>query len=155
MYVIFNKKKKMSRVIFSDLKNPIDKKKKRKAGAVDVAIGKRLRSIRIMSGSTQADLASKMKITFQQLQKYEQGANRISARSMWDMSRILSANIAFFFPGTKIKKKASVLAEQGNKKDTGLEKEIKKLLSLYSKIDDQFKKNVFTLVEKLAHKKNS
>lgn len=65
----------------------------------DVHIGRRLRERRIALGLSQSELAEKLGISFQQVQKYESGANRISGSRLWDISRVVDAPVAFFFDG--------------------------------------------------------
>ena len=57
---------------------------------VDVHVGKRVRHRRWMVGMTQQQLADKVGIKFQQIQKYETGMNRISASRLWDISEAMS-----------------------------------------------------------------
>ncbi|MCV2865221.1 helix-turn-helix domain-containing protein [Albidovulum sediminicola] len=66
---------------------------------VDVHVGKRVRHRRWMVGMTQQQLAEKVGIKFQQIQKYETGMNRISASRLWDIAEALSVPISFFFEG--------------------------------------------------------
>ena len=66
---------------------------------VDVHVGKRVRHRRWMLGVTQQQLAEKVGIKFQQIQKYETGMNRISASRLWDIAEALDAPISFFFEG--------------------------------------------------------
>ena len=66
---------------------------------VDVHVGKRVRHRRWMVGMTQQQLAEKVGIKFQQIQKYETGMNRISASRLWDISEALGVPISFFFEG--------------------------------------------------------
>ena len=65
----------------------------------DVHIGRRLRSRRRLLGLTQADLAQACGVRFQQIQKYECAANRMSAARMWQFSVILQVPIGYFFDG--------------------------------------------------------
>ena len=65
----------------------------------DVHIGRRLRERRIALGNSQAELAEKLGISFQQVQKYESGANRISGSRLWDISNVLETPVSFFFDG--------------------------------------------------------
>ena len=65
--------------------------------AVDVHVGKRVRLRRTLSGMSQEQLGASLNITFQQVQKYERGANRISASRLWDISQILDVQISYFF----------------------------------------------------------
>lgn len=64
---------------------------------VDAHIGLRLRTRRSMLGLTQEKLAELLGITFQQVQKYENGQNRISASRLYDLSTILQIPVQFFF----------------------------------------------------------
>src|SRR6056297_803069 len=66
---------------------------------VDVHVGKRIRHRRWLIGMTQQQLAEAVGIKFQQIQKYETGANRVSASRLWDMAEALEVDISFFFEG--------------------------------------------------------
>ena len=66
---------------------------------VDVHVGKRIRHRRWLTGMTQQQLAETVGIKFQQIQKYETGANRVSASRLWDIAEALEADVAFFFEG--------------------------------------------------------
>ena len=68
---------------------------------VDIHVGKQIRHARILIGWTQTQLADALKVTFQQVQKYERGANRVSASRLWDLSQILGVEVGFFFDGMK------------------------------------------------------
>jgi len=54
---------------------------------VDVHVGKRIRHRRWMNGTTQQQLAERVGIKFQQIQKYETGMNRVSASRLWDIAQ--------------------------------------------------------------------
>lgn len=66
---------------------------------VDAHVGKRIRHRRWMIAMTQQQLADKVGIKFQQIQKYETGMNRVSASRLWDIADALGVTIAFFFEG--------------------------------------------------------
>jgi len=66
---------------------------------VDVHVGKRIRHRRWLVGMTQQQLAERVGIKFQQIQKYETGANRVSASRLWDIADTLDVQISFFFEG--------------------------------------------------------
>lgn len=66
---------------------------------VDVHVGKRIRHRRWLLGMTQQQLAEQVGIKFQQIQKYETGANRVSASRLWDISDRLRVPVSFFFEG--------------------------------------------------------
>ena len=66
---------------------------------VDVHVGKRIRHRRWLVGMTQQQLAEHVGIKFQQIQKYETGANRVSASRLWDIADALDVQVSFFFEG--------------------------------------------------------
>lgn len=65
--------------------------------AIDRHVGKRVRLRRTLLGLSQGQLGAELNVTFQQVQKYERGANRISASRLWDISHILDVSIGYFF----------------------------------------------------------
>lgn len=65
----------------------------------DVHIGGRIRERRIALGMSQAALAAGLGITFQQVQKYESGANRVGGSRLWDISQALNVPVSYFFDG--------------------------------------------------------
>lgn len=71
----------------------------RAATPVDVRIGQIVRRRRVEIAMSQERLAELVGITFQQIQKYEKGVNRIAASRLWDISRALELPIASFFEG--------------------------------------------------------
>lgn len=66
---------------------------------VDIHVGRRVAERRMSLGYTQSDLAAALKITFQQVQKYERGTNRISASKLWLTAAFLSVGVEYFFAG--------------------------------------------------------
>lgn len=73
--------------------------KKGRASEIDTYIGCRLRYFRKLSGFTQDKLASEVNITFQQLQKYENGINRVSAARLYQFTKIFNMKTDAFFDG--------------------------------------------------------
>jgi len=69
------------------------------ARRVDEYVGERIRQRRTMLGLTQEHLANGLQISYQQVQKYETGANRISAGRLFEIGRQLDVNISYFFEG--------------------------------------------------------
>jgi transcriptional regulator with XRE-family HTH domain len=67
---------------------------------VDVRVGARLRLRRTMLGLSQEKLGEAIGLTFQQVQKYERGANRIGASRLYELSRVLDVPVSFFFDDT-------------------------------------------------------
>lgn len=66
---------------------------------IDAHVGKRIRHRRWMVGLTQQQLAERVGIKFQQIQKYETGMNRVSASRLWNIAETLGVPISFFFEG--------------------------------------------------------
>jgi transcriptional regulator with XRE-family HTH domain len=71
----------------------------RSPSPVDLHVGSRVRMRRKMLGISQERLAEALGLTFQQVQKYERGANRISASKLYEIARFLSTPVAYFFEG--------------------------------------------------------
>jgi len=71
------------------------------AHPIDLHVGQRLRQRRRLLGLTQQKLAEAVDIRFQQIQKYESGANRISASRLWSLAQALDVPVAFFFEGVE------------------------------------------------------
>ena len=71
----------------------------RRSSEIDTHIGGRLRQRRKLVGLSQTDLAEGLGLTFQQVQKYERGANRISAAKLYEAAHILHVEVAYFFEG--------------------------------------------------------
>jgi len=68
-----------------------------KPNPVDVHVGSRVRLRRTLLGLSQEKLADAIGLTFQQVQKYERGANRIGASRLYELSRVLDVPVSFFF----------------------------------------------------------
>ena len=66
---------------------------------IDVHVGNRVRMRRLFLGMNQESLAGALGLTFQQVQKYEGGANRISASRLWAVAHILKVDVDYFFVG--------------------------------------------------------
>lgn len=67
------------------------------AKRVDAHVGERIRERRAMLGLTQEHLASALNISYQQVQKYETGANRVSAGRLYEIARKLDVSVSYFF----------------------------------------------------------
>jgi len=72
---------------------------KKQPNPIDVHVGSRVRLRRMMLGMSQEKLGESLGITFQQIQKYEKGTNRIGASRIQHISRVLSVPVSFFFDG--------------------------------------------------------
>lgn len=75
----------------------------RRPNPIDVHVGSRVRLRRMLLGMSQEKLGSHLGLTFQQVQKYEKGVNRIGASRLFELARVLGVNVQFFYddaPGT-------------------------------------------------------
>ena len=77
------------------------KQSRAQANAVDTHVGQRIRDKRNERGMSQTEVANALGVTFQQVQKYERGTNRVGASRLFDLSRILSVPVQYFFEGLK------------------------------------------------------
>jgi transcriptional regulator with XRE-family HTH domain len=68
---------------------------------IDLHLAKRLRRRRLMLGLTQQQLAVAIGVRFQQIQKYECGANRLSASRLWQLTQALNVPVSYFFDGLR------------------------------------------------------
>ncbi len=69
---------------------------------IDINVGNKLRIRRSLAGVSQDQLGKAVGLTFQQIQKYERGANRISCSRLWEFSQLLNVNTSWFFSGDGI-----------------------------------------------------
>ena len=115
---------------------------------VDVHVGKRVRHRRWMVGMTQQQLAEKVGIKFQQIQKYETGMNRVSASRLWDIAAALSVPVSFFFEG--LESKPDVDTEGALPGDILADKEALELVRSYYAIPDNQRRRLFELARVLS-----
>ena len=66
---------------------------------IDVTVGSRITSLRLAKGMTQTDLATLIGVSFQQVQKYERGSNRVTASRLWCTAEALDVAMTYFFDG--------------------------------------------------------
>ena len=75
------------------------KRSRAQANTVDTHVGQRIRDKRNERGMSQTEVANALGVTFQQVQKYERGTNRVGASRLFDLSGILSVPVQYFFEG--------------------------------------------------------
>lgn len=119
------------------------------AHLVDVHVGKRIRQRRWLAGMTQQRLAELVGIKFQQIQKYETGANRVSASRLWDIADALDVDVSFFFDGLK--------SEDGSERSAATmpddmmgDKEAMDLVRSYYAIPENQRRRLFELARVLS-----
>ncbi|MCP1169263.1 MULTISPECIES: helix-turn-helix domain-containing protein [Limimaricola] len=115
---------------------------------VDVHVGKRIRHRRWMNGTTQQQLAEKVGIKFQQIQKYETGMNRVSASRLWDIAHALGVPVSFFFEGMEAAKPEPRPGDLPG--DVMADREALELLRSYYAIPEQQRRRLFDLARVLS-----
>ncbi len=109
------------------------------AHAVDVHVGKRLKQIRTLRRMSQTDVAKRLDLSFQQIQKYEIGSNRVAASRLFELSRIFDVPTSYFFEG---------LAEEdpAPRRDNGLD-----IVNALASIEDEkIKTRIVTFIEDVS-----
>lgn len=136
------------------------RKTKGTANSVDVHVGQRLRVRRSLLGLSQEKLADAIGLTFQQVQKYERGMNRISAGRLYQFSKILDVPIAYFyeqFSGLNEENEKLLRGFSDNEQEAFLPadltntKETLDLLRAYYAIEDEeIRKNIYRFVKSMG-----
>jgi len=126
-------------------------KRKRRAGAEDIEIGRKIRALRLERGLSQSGLADGIDLTFQQVQKYEKGTNRVSAGRLQRIADMLNTPIMFFYSGM------GASAKKRDQRDSGLSfiqtKGAMRLLRAYVEIGSRTTKYALVvLAESLRNK---
>src|SRR6202140_732638 len=136
------------------------RQKSDKPNPTDVHVGARVRLRRTLLGMSQEKLGDAIGLTFQQVQKYERGANRIGASRLYDLSRVLDVPVSFFFDD--IKAETLEAAERGpdgheppdggHEPDPMMRRETLELVRAYYRIPDtQIRRRLFDLTKAIAN----
>ncbi len=113
----------------------------------DVHIGRRVRERRVAMGLSQSELAEGLGISFQQVQKYESGANRISGSRLWDIASLLQVPVGHFFEGLD----ASLEPVAEGDGEQPIDRQTLEIARAVNKIeDDQLKNQLVRLVKACA-----
>ena len=123
---------------------------------IDVHVGSRVRMRRTLLGMSQEKLGNALGLTFQQIQKYERGANRIGSSRLYKLSHILDVPVAYFFDDMpdQTRKRARGLSDSGPQafeQEKLARRETLELVRAYYKISDpKVRKKIFELVKAVA-----
>ena len=93
----------------------------RRANPLDLHVGSRVRLQRMLLGMSQEKLGEQLGLTFQQIQKYEKGINRIGASRLFDLARVLGVSVQFFYdeaPGSATESRTVAAAGGADKADS-------------------------------------
>ncbi len=132
--------------------------KDERLSAIDAHVGSRIRLRRTLLGLTQERLGEALGLTFQQVQKYERGANRVGASRLFDLGRILEVPVGYFYDDLPVSAGGSMnrygFAESGDSfgaDDALASRETLELVRAYYRISDpSVRKRVFELVKSMA-----
>ena len=81
---------------------------RKRPNVVDGAVAQRIRLFRMNTGLSQTELGNRIGVTFQQIQKYEKGANRVGAGRLTDIAKALGVSVDMLFPETAVATKAGI-----------------------------------------------
>ena len=127
------------------------KLKTKSSKELELYIGKRVKDRRLFLGISQEKLGNYLGVTFQQIQKYEKGVNRISTSTLYHIANILVVDFSYFTEGYK---QASSLREENEpiyKPEQTKKKETTELLRSFQKITDiTVKKRILDLIKSIA-----
>ncbi|HQT76399.1 MAG: transcriptional regulator [Rhodospirillales bacterium 20-64-7] len=137
--------------------------KESRPSPIDVHVGSRIRLRRTLLGMSQERLGESLGLTFQQVQKYERGVNRVGASRLFDLSRVLDVPISFFFDdmpdslasnfGGTSQRRSSTMTESHDPfgDDTLSRRETLELVRAYYRITDPaVRKRVFELIKSMG-----
>ena len=117
------------------------------ANDIDLHLGRRLRRRRRLLGLTQQQLAVAVGIRFQQIQKYECGANRISAARLWQLAEALEVQVSYFYDGLA---EAQERAEQNEPREGAMaRKETMDLIRAYYQLGERPRRRLLDLAKSL------
>ena len=112
---------------------------------VDVHVGSRVRLRRVLMGMNQTQLGVPLGLTFQQVQKYELGVNRISSSRLYQLGQILDVPITFFFEGLKEGAKSWSPDDMLPKRET-----LEFVRAYYRITDPKVRHSLFELIQSMA-----
>jgi transcriptional regulator with XRE-family HTH domain len=127
---------------------------------IDVHVGSRIRLRRTLLGMSQEKLGEAIGLTFQQVQKYERGANRVGSSRLFDLARVLDVPVSYFFEdmSASVQEKSpsklmgvAAPPEPEYEPDPMAKRETLELVRAYYKITDpQVRKRIFELTKSIA-----
>ncbi|MBN8551558.1 MAG: helix-turn-helix transcriptional regulator [Caulobacterales bacterium] len=130
-----------------------DAANERKPNPIDIHVGSRVRMRRKLMGVSQEKLAEALGLTFQQVQKYERGVNRVSASKLFETSKFLDVDVSYFFDGLANRDPASGFAESESERYTHeflMTTEGVELASLFPRLASKQRRRILELVRTLA-----
>ncbi len=119
------------------------------ANDIDLHLGRRLRRRRRLLGLTQQQLAVAVGIRFQQIQKYECGANRISAARLWQLAEALEVPVSYFYDGVAEAQARAEAAAEPRSGEVMARKETMDLIRAYYQLGERPRRRLLDLAKSL------
>ena len=114
---------------------------------IDIHLGRRLRRRRRLLGLTQQELAHACGVRFQQIQKYECAANRMSAARLWQLAEVLEVPISYFYEGLTRDQRESLEREGSSSNETMASKETQDLIHAYYQLGERPRRRLLDLAK--------
>ena len=115
---------------------------------VDTHVGAKLRQARVLKEFTQTKLGDVVGLTFQQIQKYEKGSNRIGASRLWKLSQILELPASYFFEG--LESGTGLTADDTEVAETNRRKSMKLVRNFHSIKNERSREAAYQLIKEMA-----
>ncbi|MEO8113403.1 MAG: helix-turn-helix transcriptional regulator [Phenylobacterium sp.] len=115
---------------------------------IDMHLGRRLRRRRRLLGLTQQQLAGACGVRFQQIQKYECAANRMSAARLWQLSEVLEVPVSYFYEGLSAAQREAH-AKEGEPGEMYARKETRDLIRAYYQLGERPRRRLLDLAKSL------
>ena len=116
--------------------------------AFDKHVGLKLRQARILSKISQSNVGELVDLTFQQIQKYENGTNRIGASRLWRFSQILEVPVSYFFEG--LEEGNQLASDDPEVADSIRRKSMELLSNFYAIEDDKVREAIYQLIKNMS-----
>lgn len=113
---------------------------------VDSFVGERIRQRRLEIGMTQTELAEKINVRFQQVQKYENGLNRVAASRLWRIAEALEVPVNYFFEEIESAETGVSIASRATDK-----RKLRELVDLFTVLPDAHQSAVMSFLRSVAH----
>ncbi|MDC0738507.1 helix-turn-helix transcriptional regulator [Cognatishimia sp. SS12] len=118
---------------------------------IDVLVGKRIRARRHAMGISQTELGDAIGVKFQQIQKYETGANRVSASRLWAVAEKLGVDVVYFFEGIRRTDDADgVAVDPIDQMEFLSDREAIEMMELYRKLPQSQRSAVLAFMRSMA-----
>lgn len=129
-------------------------KNQRSPQKIDAYVGHKLRQIRLTVGISQTELADAAGVSFQQLQKYEEGVNRISIGRLYILAKTLDVPLDYFVEGFENDNKRGKKKHQTQKliDKMLLDKKTMQLLQFYHQMDDKMRRHIYGILKEMSEK---